>query len=96
MATLEALASGTPAIISRECNLPIVAEAGAGAVVSRNAEDFSEALSRFLADPSLLKAAGERAHVLARDQFGWTPVLERLEDIYSSTLRRVTPPGGTR
>ena len=86
MAILEALASGTPAIISRECNLSIVSEAGAGAVVGRSAAEFADALSRFLADPAMLEEAGERAYLLARDHFGWTPILDRLEAIYSKAL----------
>jgi glycosyltransferase involved in cell wall biosynthesis len=86
MATLEALASGTPAIISRECNMPIVAEAGAGVVVGRSAAEFADALSRFLGDPAILEEAGERAYVLARDRFGWAPILECLEGIYSKAI----------
>lgn len=91
MATLEALASGTPAIISRECNLPIVAEAGAGAVVGRSRSEFADALSKFLEDPAMLEQAKERAYVLARDHFGWTPILERLEAIYAEALHRQEP-----
>jgi glycosyltransferase involved in cell wall biosynthesis len=88
MATLEALASGTPVIITRECNLPIVAEAGAGAVVGRNAPEFADALSRFLADPAMLAQAKEHAYMLARDHFGWPPILDHLESIYSGALGR--------
>ncbi len=88
MAILEALASGTPAIISRECNLPIVADAGAGAVVGRSAAEFADALSRFLSDPAMLEDARERAYRLARDHFGWAPILDRLEAIYSQSLHR--------
>jgi glycosyltransferase involved in cell wall biosynthesis len=88
MAILEALASGTPAIISRECNLSIVAEAGAGAVVQRSAAAFADALVEFLGHPAMLEQAGERAFVLARDHFGWAPILDRLETIYSKALHR--------
>jgi hypothetical protein len=28
-----------------------------------------------------------RACTLARERFGWTPILDRLEEIYSSALR---------
>jgi len=87
MAALEALASGTPAIVSRECNLAIVAEAGAGAVVNRGAGEFADALSRFLEDSAMLEEAKERAYVLARDHFGWSPILDRLEAIYAKALR---------
>jgi glycosyltransferase involved in cell wall biosynthesis len=86
MAILEALASGTPAIISRQCNLPIVAEARAGAVVERSAAEFADAMSTFLADRMMRDQAGERAYVLARDQFGWAPILQRLEGIYANAL----------
>jgi glycosyltransferase involved in cell wall biosynthesis len=95
MATLEALASATPAIISRECNLSIVADAGAGAVVERSVAGFSEAVARFLDDPAMLAHAGERAYALARDHFGWDPVLDQLETIYSKAIeaRRLAAAG---
>jgi glycosyltransferase involved in cell wall biosynthesis len=87
MAILEALASGTPAIISRQCNLPIVAESGAGTVVERSASEFAHALSRFLDDDALREHAGERAYALARDHFGWGPILDHLEAIYSAARK---------
>ena len=86
IATLEALASGTPALLSRECNLPIVGEVGAGVVLDRTAADFARAIDRFLVDPALRQEASERAYALARDRFGWAPILDRLEDIYTSAL----------
>jgi glycosyltransferase involved in cell wall biosynthesis len=86
MAILEALASSTPAIISHQCNLPIVGEAGAGAVVARTSDDFAQALDLFLSDAPMRKEAGERAYRLARDHFGWPPILDRLERIYLNAL----------
>ena len=86
MAVLEALASGTPVLLSRECNLPIVHAAGAGAVVARTAEDFARALDRFLGDTVLRKAASDRACALARDEFGWAPILATLENVYASAV----------
>jgi glycosyltransferase involved in cell wall biosynthesis len=86
MATLEALASGTPVILSRECNLPIVETAGAGAVVNRTVDEFARALSRFLRSSALRASASERAYALARDEFGWQPILDRLENIYAGAV----------
>ena len=86
MAVLESLASGTPVVLSRECNLPIVETAGAGAIVSRTVDDFARALGRFLGDSALRQSAGERAYALARDEFGWQPILDRLEEVYASAL----------
>lgn len=86
MAVLESLASGTPVVLSRECNLPIVETAGAGAIVNRTVDDFARALGRFLGDSALRQRAGERAYALARDEFGWRPILDRLEEVYTSAL----------
>ena len=91
MATLEALASGTPAIISRECNLPIVGEAAAGAIVARTSEGFAEAIDRFLSNAQLRLESSDRAYRLARDHFGWSPILDRLEGIYQSAVRSSAP-----
>lgn len=88
MATLEALASGTPAIISRGCNLPIIGATAAGAVVPRTPEGFAEAIDQFLSNERLRHESSDRAYRLARDHFGWPPILERLEGIYQSALRR--------
>jgi glycosyltransferase involved in cell wall biosynthesis len=86
MAVLEALASGTPVILSHECNLPIVEAAGAGAVVRRTVDDFAAALDRYLADSQLRQSAAARAYALARDAFGWGPILDRLENLYASAI----------
>jgi poly(glycerol-phosphate) alpha-glucosyltransferase len=88
MAILEALASGTPVVISRECNLPVVERAAAGAVVNRNAVDVAQGISKFLSNPDLLRDTGQRAFELARDEFGWPPILDRLESIYAGALTR--------
>ena len=88
MAILESLASGTPVILSRECNLPIVEASAAGAVVDRTVDDFARALGRYLGDAALRKSASDRAYALARDEFGWGPILDRLEKVYSSAVDR--------
>lgn len=89
MAVLEALASGTPVILSPECNLPIVEQAGAGLVVERDADRLAGAISQLLTDPEALKIMGERAYALARDQFGWPAILNRLEALYQDAI--ITP-----
>jgi glycosyltransferase involved in cell wall biosynthesis len=92
MAALEALASGTPAVLSRECNLPIVGEVGAGAVVNRTPEDFARAISRLLSNPELRRESADSAYRLARDHFSWSPILNRLEDIYSRATAEMKAP----
>jgi glycosyltransferase involved in cell wall biosynthesis len=86
MAVLEALASGTPVILSPECNLPVVEEVKAGAVVERDASLIAQAISRFLSDKVLSSAASEAAYNLARDKFAWPAIVGKLESIYQSAI----------
>ena len=51
VAILEALACGTPAVVSEECHFPEVAEVEAGEVVPLDAVAVAAALNRVLADP---------------------------------------------
>ena len=86
MAILEALASATPVIISPECNMQIVDDVGAGAVVLRDPARFAEAMSHFLSDPLRLEAARKSAYALARDHFSWTSVVDKLEAVYKGAI----------
>jgi glycosyltransferase involved in cell wall biosynthesis len=91
MAILEALASGTPVIISPECNCRIVDEVKAGAVVERDANLIAQAISRFLSDKALSSAASEAAYNLARDRLGWPSIVDKLERIYLGARQPVHP-----
>lgn len=86
IAILEALASGTPVIISPECHFPEVAQVGAGVIIERNVELLATAISKFLSDPQRLKTAADAAYTLARDHYGWIPIVDRLEKTYRSTI----------
>jgi glycosyltransferase involved in cell wall biosynthesis len=86
MAVLEALASGTPVIVSPECNCRIVDEVKAGAVVERDANLIAQAISLFLSDSGLRNAASEAAYTLARDKLGWPSIVDKLESIYLSAV----------
>jgi glycosyltransferase involved in cell wall biosynthesis len=86
VAILEALASGTPVILSPECNLPIVGELKAGAIVPRDVNLLAQAISRFLCDPELRCAASEAAFALARDKFAWPSIIGKLESIYLDAI----------
>jgi glycosyltransferase involved in cell wall biosynthesis len=89
MAILEALASGTPVIISPECNCPVVDEVNAGTVVERDADLIARAISLFLSDSALRSAASEAAYTLARDRLGWPSIVDKLESIYLGALEPV-------
>src|SRR5258708_4492777 len=86
IAVLEALASGTPVILSPECNFPVAGEVKAGAVVERNAKLIAQAISLYLSDPALRNAASQAAYNLVRDRFAWPSIVGKLESIYQSSI----------
>ena len=87
MAVLEALASGTPVILSPECNFPAVDEVKAGAVVERDANLIAQAIAVFLSDQALSNAASDAAYSLARDRFAWPSIVSELESIYQRAIK---------
>jgi 1,2-diacylglycerol 3-alpha-glucosyltransferase len=85
MALLEALAIGTPAIVSPEVDRAVpVQEAGAGWAVPRN--ELGAAFRRIEAsDPADLAARGTAAAALAR-RYDWRIVAERYEAAYERAI----------
>jgi glycosyltransferase involved in cell wall biosynthesis len=84
MAIMEALASGTPVVISPECNFSVVEEMGAGKVVRREPASVARAISYYLSDPARALKASESAYTFAREKLSWKSVVDTLEEIYRS------------
>jgi poly(glycerol-phosphate) alpha-glucosyltransferase len=81
---LEALAAGLPVVISPGCNLPEVAEHGAGLVVPPDAEALAAALRDLLSDPARRAAMSVAARQLVETHFTWDTVAVKLEQVYAS------------
>ncbi|MHC6154910.1 glycosyltransferase [Bradyrhizobium elkanii] len=95
MAILEALASGTPVVISPECNFPKVADVGAGIVVDRNPRMISEAIRSYLVNTELARAAGQAAYEFAKNELGWSRIVARLEQVYLVALEQMAGKSGS-
>jgi alpha-1,6-mannosyltransferase len=69
LAALEALASGTPVVVSRSSALPEIVLPGCGSAVADDARAFADAIHRLLdsAEPSRRAAARARA-----EEFPWS------------------------
>ena len=89
-AALEALAAGLPCVLTRECNLPEVAEADAGYVLPAKVERFAEALRTLLSDPSEQSRMGDNAKRLVAKRFALGSVADQLEEVYSSVASQET------
>ncbi|MHC5063875.1 MAG: glycosyltransferase [Planctomycetota bacterium] len=88
LAALEAAAAGLPLLLSPGCNLPQVAEHGAGLVLPLELESWSNAIADLLADPQNLRRCGENARRLVSEQFALSSIVDRLEDLYRNVARR--------
>jgi glycosyltransferase involved in cell wall biosynthesis len=88
MAVLEALACGTPVLISEGCHFPDVERAGAGSVVRIDLDSLEGGLRRMLSNPSGLKEAGERGYRLVSQEYSWQRVTSTLIDTYVEGIQR--------
>ena len=87
LAALEAMACGTPVIVSRVGGLKTFVDSGkTGYLVPwHSPEAFAERLETLLANPALKEAMGEAARAKAL-QMGWGHVADRTSEFYSGLL----------
>jgi glycosyltransferase involved in cell wall biosynthesis len=82
-AVAEAMATGTPVLISDQVNLcGEVEAAGAGRVVPCEVDQITDAMAEMIADPSELAKRSAAAKELART-FRWENIALRLEETYT-------------
>lgn len=86
MATIEAMASALPAVLSEECNFPEVAESGAGIVTPLDPDAFAAALIALLEDQPKRDAMADAARRLVLQHYTWPSVAELSVSIYRSVL----------
>lgn len=85
VATLEALASRLPVVITAESNLPDVEAYDAGAIIEGKPRAAARALEMLISDPAKLCALGDNAKRLVEARYSWTAVLPRLIALYEQS-----------
>jgi glycosyltransferase involved in cell wall biosynthesis len=78
---LEAMASGTPVVISNRSSLPEIAGDAAELVDPYSAVSIAEGIQRVLGDPSLRQAMIARGLARARE-FSWEASVRRIHEVY--------------
>jgi glycosyltransferase involved in cell wall biosynthesis len=97
VAVAEALAAGTPVVITPDVAIHgEVTQAGAGAVVPGEVGHLAREIGRLLDDPETARRIGENGRRLAADSFAPERVAGRLEDAYRRLLESVTRPVSAR
>ena len=88
-AVVEAMATGTPVLISDQVNIRReISDAGAGRVVECDIGQIADAMAEMLADPDELSERGRAARALA-ETFRWEKIAERLEIVYRDLIPRL-------
>jgi len=92
---VEALAAGTPVIISDQVNLyPDVLAAEVGEVVPTDVDRLAGAMDRWLADETLRRSAGEKARLFARARYDWRSIAGRWKEHYAALIGRPSASAG--
>ncbi len=87
VATLEAMASGLPVVVSRQCFFPEVAGAGAGLIVETDVNELASALIRLIDDPEERQRMGVRGQALVRERYNWDTITDKIIGLYEGVLR---------
>ncbi|MGB7160678.1 MAG: glycosyltransferase [Tepidisphaeraceae bacterium] len=78
IAVVEAVAAGTPVLISDQVNIwREIVEAGVGSAVPVDVAAISQELKRWLTDGALRNRAAERARAFARERYDWNIIAQR-------------------
>lgn len=86
LAALEALASGTPVVVSRSSALPEIVLPSCGSAVADDARGFADAVCQLLDTPQPVRRAAARARA---EQFPWTAAVQAM-------LHALQAPAGTQ
>lgn len=84
---LEACACSIPVIVTDRCGIANMIDGQAGLVVPCNKEQLQKALQRMLSNNKMRQELGEGGKVLVHEQFAYSKIVEKLEDVYLTAKR---------
>lgn len=90
-AAAEAIACGTPVLVTRECGIAPLVDGRAGRVVACEVESLRDGLARLLGDHTLLTRLKEGCDDLARS-LSWDEPVGMMENLYASMISRADFP----
>jgi glycosyltransferase involved in cell wall biosynthesis len=91
LAVIEALACGTPVVVSDQVNLhPDISAAGVGGVVPLDSDALACELDRWLDDDQRRTTAGQRARAFVRERYDWDSIARRWVSHYGKVCASST------
>jgi len=89
MTVVEALACGTPVVISDQVNIHReVTSSGCGLVTTCNAEAIAQAMRSLLESPSKRAAMGAAGRTWVAKHYAWSAIVQHLLDQYENAIQR--------
>lgn len=90
VAVVEALASGTPVVVSKNCPWSQIEERGAGYWVDNTPEQIAAALIKVLGEPALAVRMGDAGIQLARE-YSWPEMARQMAQHYRQVVAAESP-----
>ena len=84
MVILEAMAYGTPVVVTRKGGIPLAVKDGVNGrfIKPRNSHDIADKVNALLADPARRRQLGEQARQVVEEKFTWDKIAEKFLQIY--------------
>ena len=84
MGVLEAMGSGLPVIVTRQCNMPQVSASGAGVQIEPEVPQIAAAIHGMLAaGGDARERMGQNGRDLVQQNYSWTHVAQRMAAVYA-------------
>jgi glycosyltransferase involved in cell wall biosynthesis len=95
LTVVEAMACGTPVVISDQVNIwRDILASGAGLVVRLDIGELADAICLLLADKRSAEAMGARGRVSAQTDYAWPRIVEQLKQVYQELIETETTSRG--
>jgi glycosyltransferase involved in cell wall biosynthesis len=88
LAALEAAACGVPTVLTRECEIPSLVEAGGGVVVGRSESELATGMQSLLECPDLRLKSGHAARQTVRERFTTERIAIAHEELFDEVASR--------
>lgn len=83
VSVLEALGTGLPVIITKQCNLPEVEQFGAGWIIQPERSELTSALSDMLSNSAEAnRLIGSKGRRLVADKYNWSTIIRQFTEVY--------------
>lgn len=88
MSILEAMAAGTPVVVTRTCPWPEIERAGAGLWVEQTVAALADGISTVISDPGSGRRMGQNGRALVERSYSWPAVARAMNQVYEEVVAR--------